>query len=110
MGATHVFHDYLITSSVSPVYSQAKKAVLDVWAANGHPQVIEATDPRHGDDARSFFVFFMDRSGPNFSVTQYPPLASLLNCPDHLLEPMQAEPIAEVDPYLRAYKPEPVAV
>lgn len=110
MGADHVFHDYLTAACLSPASAQARKAVLEVWAANGHPQVIETTDPRHGDDARTFFVFFMDRLGPSFAVTQFPPLSSLLHCPPHLARPSEAPAVAEVDPYLAAYRPDPVAV
>lgn len=106
MSAEHVFRDFLLQSADSrlPEYRRLKSAVIEVWAANGHPAVIETADPRHGDDTRTFFVFHNDLLGPNFFVTQYPPRASTLHCPDHLLP---TPPVADIDPYQAAYACEP---
>lgn len=83
MSAEHVFHDYLTRRPVSSIEEREAidRAVTDVWEANGRPLVIEASDPRYGDGARTFFVFGQDGG---FYVTQFPPLATALRCPSHL--------------------------
>lgn len=96
MTAREVFNDYLV--SIGESYrgcEVAKQRVLAVWAANGHPLIVAAQDPRHGDDGVVYFIFQITPIGATFTTHYTLPIAENLDCPPHIASPGAPAPCVD---------------